>query len=354
MVLTGTHRGPWCRGLLLLCLSALLGCAGQILLSDAPPQDPPPDPADLAWPPPPATPRLRWLTSFSVPKDLGLKSSFWRRTSRLVFGGPDDRLVRPQGISVCRDTIYLTDPGRPRVLVYAREQKRFTALSANDAHPWQVPTSVIGLQDGTLFVADAVGAVYRVEADLKSVTRLPWAELRRPVAVAVDESRDRLYVADAERHQILWGNLDGTYRGAIGRRGVRLGEFNFPTHLTVTADGDLYVTDAMNFRVQRFGPDGRPRRMFGTAGDGTGDFAKAKGVAIDSAGTIYVVDALNDVVQMFDQDGRFLMHFGRRGRRQGEFWLPNGIAIDAEDRVYVADAYNHRVQVFEPVRETLP
>ena len=40
----------------------------------------------------------------------------------------------------------------------------------------------------------------------------------RPVAVAVDDARNRLYVLDSQRHQLLWGTLDGTYQGVIGRR----------------------------------------------------------------------------------------------------------------------------------------
>ena len=328
-----------------MCCAVLAACTGAP--SAGPIADEPE--GDVVWPPPPAPARIRWEGTFALPRDLGVRPTFLTRAQRLLFGGPDDRLVRPQGIAVVDRRIYLTDPGTARVLIYDLEKKRFTALDANADHPWQVPISVAALQDGTLFVVDAAGPVYRVDPQLRRAEVLNWPGLKHPVAVAVDEARDRIYILDAHRHQVRWGRLDGRYRGVFGRRGAEAGRFNFPTHLAVRSDGGLYITDAMNFRVQHLQPDGQVRSFFGQGGDGTGDFAKPKGVAVDSAGTIYVVDALYAVVQLFDADGRFLMHFGAAGRGRGEFWLPTGIAIDASDRIYVADSYNRRVQIFARV-----
>lgn len=334
-----------------LLVAVLLGaCTATPRLEEPTPEER----AELVWPPPPARPRLAWDDAFARPADLGLGLGFWQRTRRLMLGGPRERLVRPQGITVSAGRIVVTDPGRPAVLVYDVPAKRYTALVADARHPWKEPVSVACTAQGTLFVADARAGLFRLDPPWDAAAPLHWPGLERPVAVAVDEARDRLYVLDSAAHRLLWGALDGTYQTGVGHRGLQPGEFNYPTHLAVAPDGGILVTDAMNFRVQRLRPDGTVVNTFGQAGDGSGDFAKPKGVAVDAGGTIYVVDAEHDVVQLFDAQGRLLMWLGERGRRMGRFWLPNGIAIGDDGRIYVADSYNRRVQVFAPVPEPAP
>lgn len=334
---------------LLAALTTACASAGP-----APPPAPPPTAEDLVWPPAPAEPHLVWAGSFALPKDLGLRSGMFRRVRRALIGGQGDEVVRPQGITVQSDTIYLTDPATARLLIYDRGAKKFQAMPADADHPWQIPTGVAATSAGRVLVADAAGGLWMLASVREPAERLTWPELKRPVAVAVDEARDRVYVLDTGRHLVCYGTADGVYQGAFGGRGTAPGQFNFPTHLTVAPDGTLYVTDAMNFRVQHLGPDGAPLSAFGQAGDGTGYFAKPKGVALDSHGTIYVVDALHDVVQLFDANGQFLMHVGGPGHQPGEFWLPTGIAIDATDHVYIADSYNRRVQILAPATREEP
>ena len=332
----------------------VLALAGGGLACAATPRQPTPTPderVDLVWPPPPAPARIAWEGSFTLPRDVRLGPGVWRRARRLVFGGPDDSLVQPQGIAAVNDVVYVTDPGRPRGLVYDRGRRRFTSLDATRTRPWEVPTSVAATTDGVLFVADAVGALYRLAPPWHEAVRLDWPGLERPVAVTVDESRGRLYVLDAAHHAMFWGTLEGAYVGRAGERGSAPGQFNFPTHLAVAPDGTILVTDAMNFRVQRLSPDGAPLSAFGKLGDGTGDFAKPKGIAVDETGTVYVVDAMFDVVQLFDTEGRLLLWFGGSGYQPGRFWLPTGIALDAAGRIYVADSYNRRVQIFTRLQE---
>lgn len=325
------------------------GCAGSLRMD--PEAEAHAVPREVVWPPPPAAPRIAWDGSFTQPQDLGIRVGLWGRARRWLFGAPDDDLGTPQGLAVVGHRVYVTDAGRARVLIYDLEREQFRALSATARRPWQVPISVAALRDGTMFVVDARGYLFRAEPPYTTATALPWPDLRRPVAVAEDQARGRLYVLDAGSHRLHRGRLDGAYAGSVGARGTAPGQFNFPTHLCVAPDGTLLITDAMNFRIQHLTPDGAVLRVFGQAGDGTGHFAKPKGVAIDGDGTIYVVDALHGVVQLFDADGRFLLHIGASGRQAGEFWLPTGIAVDDAGRIYVADSYNHRVQMFVPAGE---
>src|SRR5206468_2376257 len=99
---------------------------------------------------------------------------------------------------------------------------------------------------------------------------------RRPVGVAIDSARKRLYVVDAggvdnTDHKVRVLDLDsGKLLSEIGTRGSGPGEFNLPRDATVAADGQLYVVDGGNFRVQVFDVDGKFVRTFGAIGQQSG------------------------------------------------------------------------------------
>lgn len=74
--------------------------------------------------------------------------------------------------------------------------------------------------------------------------------LSQPRALAIDEERGLIYVADYMRHSILAYNMRGEYRFEFGGRGVGPGWFNFPEDMTITKDGRLIISDLFNRRVQ--------------------------------------------------------------------------------------------------------
>jgi len=157
---------------------------------------------------------------------------------------------------------------------------------------------------------------------------------------------DRLFCTDTENHEIVIISAAGKIRKEFGRRGIKPGEFNFPTHIAVDKDY-IYVTDAMNFRIQIFDHKGVFQGMFGKNGKKGGDFSKPKGIAVDSRKRIFVADIIFDSVQVFDLNGRFLSYFGGPGKEQGQFWMPSGVMIGKNDVIFVADTYNSRLQLFQ-------
>ncbi len=176
-------------------------------------------------------------------------------------------------------------------------------------------------------------------------------ELEAPSGLAVDRGADRVYVADAGKHQVLaYSTRDGALVSTLGKRGGEPGEFNYPTNLSVDAQGHLYVADTLNFRIQVFDREGKVLHVFGELGDSPGRLNRPKGVAVDSEGHIYVADSSFNNFQMFDQEGQLLLFVGKGGSLAGEFSLPAGLYIDDQDRIYVADQGNSRVQVFQYVK----
>ena len=75
--------------------------------------------------------------------------------------------------------------------------------------------------------------------------------LSQPRALAIDEKRELVYVADYMRHSILaYSMVSGEYKFEFGGRGVGPGWFNFPEDIAINNQGQLIIADLFNRRVQ--------------------------------------------------------------------------------------------------------
>lgn len=301
----------------------------------------------LVWPRPPDQPRIRYERSIGGPRDLGIGTGALARLKNAIFGSPEPRFRRPTGVAELDGMLYVADPDAHAVWIFDLERRHAVSVARAGSITLRTPVAVAATPGGGVYVADPqLQRVLFIDRDGRHGRVAAERGLVRPVAVAFDARRERLYVADADAGSVVAFDARGTRLFAIGAVGEQAGQFNHPTHLALDPDGQLFVTDALNFRVQMFDPEGRFLRAFGHHGDGSGDFASPKGVAADDAGRVYVVDALFGAVQLFDSLGALLFGFGEQGDRPGQFWLPSGIAINARGEVYVADSYNRRIQVF--------
>lgn len=303
------------------------------------------------WPPPPAEPRIEYVKAFSQPEHLGITKGLFRRIAEVLFGGGDDRLVRPMAVVAVGPVVYVADPGAKGVHRFDPAAQRHDLLRAEGDQPLASPVGLARGGNGEVYVTDSASArVLVIRPGAKFATPLPLgAPLKQPTGVAVDPASGRLFVVDTSVHRVLVFRPDGALELTIGRRGEGNGEFNYPTLAWRDGKGRLYVTDSLNFRTQIFDERGAFVTMFGRLGDGTGDAARQKGVATDQRGHVYVVDSLFHAFQIYDPSGRFLLSVGGRGINRGEFWLPAGIFIGEDDTIYIADSYNRRVQVFRYV-----
>lgn len=335
-----------------LFLGALLlsGCAAPKAFIDSSAS------GKIIWPGPPERPRIKFIWSISqLAASTGGKRGLLDFLAGDVSGDVSDPrtsnvLMRPYGLFVdARQRLYITDPGAYRVTVIDLKTSATLTIYAAGTNELQSPIGV---------VADAAGRIYVSDSELKKVLVFDEkgrylfhfeGDFKKPTCLAIDSTNSRIYVSDTLADTILEYDLNGRRVGSIGHRGGESGEFNFPTHLFVDAQGLLYVTDAMNSRVQIFGRDGKPLGSVGSLGDADSNLDKPKGVAADSHGNIYVVDSIKDTVKIFDRQGRLLLLFGEKGAHLGEFWLPAGIFIDDRNMIYVADPYNMRVEAFQLV-----
>ena len=176
------------------------------------------------------------------------------------------------------------------------------------------PFGVASAADGTIYVADGVGAhrIYRITTT--------------GVATILAGSED--------------GFADG--RGEDAR-------FSTPSGLALDGHGNLYVADTGNDAIRRISPDGTVSTV---ASSGAG-LNGPVGVAIDARGRLIVADTYNDRIVAIEDDGAVTPLAGGVGPgfedgAEARFHTPCGVAADAIGKIYVADTGNGAVRAIAP------
>lgn len=168
-----------------------------------------------------------------------------------------ERLVRPTGVAISGNQLYVTDTGQHKVLVFDRKGKFLREFG------------VRGSGSG---------------------------ELNFPVHIA---ARDTLYIVDAMNHRVQMFDLQGKAISSFGGIGNAAGSFANPKSLAVDSDRNLYVTDALLDCFQIFDRSGQLLLVVGSNGTADGEFMSPSGIAVDVNDNIYVADALNRRIQVF-------------------------------------------------------
>ncbi len=176
-----------------------------------------------------------------------------------------------------------------------------------------------------------------------------------------------VYAADSgnNRIQVLRINPDGSLspQSAFGKEGNRLGEFgrfsdpmlNMPAPLNLMAKDDyLIVADSGNNRIQvlRVNADGSlsPKTAIGKKGNRLGEFQWPLGLAIKDD-YLFVADSANHRIQVLriHSNGRLSPQFafGKKGKALGEFGNYLTALSVVGNYLYVSDPGNDRIQVLE-------
>ncbi|HWR57921.1 MAG TPA: 6-bladed beta-propeller [Thermodesulfovibrionales bacterium] len=309
---------------------------------------------EIVWPLPPEKPRIKWLGAYMVARDIEEGSRF---LESLVGVDPGDRLQRPQGVTVdASGNIYTADTFQHKIFVFDLIRRKLWYLGEPaQERPIQTVGLAIAQKSGFLLSANS-GSKKVVAYDLATgrerfIIGNEPGFFSKPVGVAVDEARGRIYVTDSKLNQLRAFDMTGKLVSTIANGGTADNQVYFPAQVYVDREGKVYVADSMNFKVKIFRPDGSYIRSIGSIGITPGHFSRPYGVAVDSEGHIYVSDANFGNVQVFDQEGRLLLTFGGLGKGPGQFNVPMYIWIDKDDKIYVTDSINMRVQVFQYLKE---
>ena len=338
--------------LILVTLVVVAGCAGK-----AEPIFPRVNPP-IVWPDPPERPRIEYVGQLRTSADLKRPVGGFEALGGAIFGKRREyAMLTPY--SLCTDgesRLFVADSNAQAVHVFDLETRRYARWTPPTPQRFAQPVGVAyDPQRGRLYVSDSVAATIHIfDSKGKHLGQTLAGLFNRPTGLFFDDRTKRLLVTDTAAHNVTVCSPGGEPITRFGHRGDRLGEFNYPTSVTVDSNGTVYVCDALNHRIQQFDPDYQPIRQIGRKGDLPGYFGQPKAVACDSQNHLYVVDAHFEAVQIFDSQGRLLLNFGEEGNKPGQFWLPTGILIDARDRIWIADDYNKRVQVFQYLPEATP
>ena len=159
-------------------------------------------------------------------------------------------------------------------------------------------------------------------------------QLIYPHGIAVDAD-GLVYVGNNGNHRIEMFRMDGTFVKQFG-----VGHLSYPWGVTVN-NKQVYVTDSGNHRISIFTLEGQLIRTIGSRGSDPGQFDYPSAVAISPDGDMYVTDENNNRVQVFSPDGVFQREFGK-----GQLNYPRDVLITADSFVLVANADNSCVVIF--------
>ena len=147
-----------------------------------------------------------------------------------------------------------------------------------------------------------------------------------------DHDADKIHVFDEQRQHIR----------SFGQYGSGNGQLDYPSGITVDADGLVYICNRGNHHIEVFTMDGTFVKEFGV-----GHFHHPWGVTMNNK-QVYVADNGNCRISIFTLEGELIRNIGSRGSGPGQFDWPSAVAISPDGDMYVTDYNNQRVQVFSP------
>lgn len=282
--------------------------------------------------------------------------------------------------------------GTVRFLVGTAEKGRFKGDGGPAAAATlNFPSAVAVDSRGTLYIADTFNHRIRiVEAPTGIIRTLAGtgaarfsgdggpadkAALNEPVALALDEQRDLLYIADQANYRVRVVDLETgritTYAGngereydGDGQKAVHAA-LSGPSGLALDTEGNLYIADTFSGRIRRV--DLTTRTISTVAGDGTeyryqgvpNEFStglsRPAAIALTADGSLYITDSDNHLIRKWNPRSKIITAIAGNGTPQfagdggpaaaASLNYPFGVAGDASGNIYIADTFNHRIRL---------
>eukprot|EP00058_Branchiostoma_floridae_P007350 XP_002592838.1 hypothetical protein BRAFLDRAFT_201537 [Branchiostoma floridae] len=203
---------------------------------------------------------------------------------------------KPFGVGVESNGVFLVtswgkDYGLRR---YSREGELLNTFNPD----WMNgPHGLAILHDGRMVVADhAQHSCLLLQPDGSLIREIGKGTLHTPYFVAVDESRDAMYVADRSQSapKIVVFDLNGSFKFDFGIQCDDDEVCQKPGGLALDPAGNIIVGNAEDGRVQVFRPDGTFIRTVGTV---KGEYAS--GLALTPDGYIAVACRQGDCIELY-------------------------------------------------------
>lgn len=221
------------------------------------------------------------------------------RTPGIVQGKPTGLGIDHEGKLLVADTHYC------RVLRYSQDLKleRWYGAPGRDPGRFMMITSAQSTRDGKLqFTTDFGDDVARVQVFRPDGTYVRgWGtfgkgelQFKRPMNLALDEERGRVYVADAVNHRIGVFDLEGKFIAHFGGPGKEPGQLEYPYDVKIGEDGQIWVAEFGNQRISVFDKDGRHLGGWGGPSRSLGGLNRPWAVALGPRGRVWALDSNGD------------------------------------------------------------
>jgi DNA-binding beta-propeller fold protein YncE len=287
----------------------------------------------VIFPSPPDTARIQYLTRISNSHDVAGDGKF---ITSFLFGKDEDLPInKPYGVAIHNGEILICDTYIRGLVIINMKKNTFERFIPTGKGELKVPLNCFVGKNGYLYIADAERKqVVIFDETLKYVGSIGEAENFKPVDVFVQD--DKIWITNLAGHQINVYRNDSSYELLNTFPEVSKSDPNSlfsPTNIYVT-DNKVYVTDFGDFKIKIYSHEGEFISSVGSYGEGIGQFSRPKGIAVDRDTNLFVVDAGFENTQIFNKEGRLLMAFGGNYKGPGDNWLPAKIVIDYDNLKY--------------------
>jgi hypothetical protein len=254
-------------------------------------------------------------------------------------------LKHPEGVACTDDYFIVADTGNSRLLRYSYQGESVT-MEAEFLLPKSYPIRVHVNSRGDLYYLD--GRELQVETmsatgDGKAPLRyrsLPFSSEVIPKSFAID-TEDNLYILDIFSRNVVVLDPEGQFL----RKVPFPEEYGFFTDVAVDRQRNILLLDGVEAVVY-------------SAARGADHFSQLTeslkaymnfptSLSLDAQGVIYLVDQYGSGLGVVGPDGAFLGRKLGLGWKDSGLYYPSQVCVSGNGRMFIADRSNSRVQLFD-------
>ena len=271
------------------------------------------------------------------------------------YGSTNERLylsyclaVGPSDELICRGY----NPGVVARLVVFNERLQYSHIIGDVT--CRCPTGIAVNKDGHVYVTEfSLCKIFKFKMTGELVGEIGRqgsgnCQFRKPRGLLSSLS-GLLFVCDSDnnRIQVLKDDKFSYSIGKGGKGGTDYGYFNCPVAAALTNDEDqLFVSDCNNHRIQVFTIDGQFLKIFGNFVNISYSLKRPYGICCSPDGHVLIVSRDTNCVLIFDKDGWFVSAIEGTYKGRQRFSDPIGVVMRNNGQIVVAGQGSQNLTVF--------